>query len=321
MADVASGSVKLSTQQKIALSTTLTNGSVSVPVQFRVSDDNGECGIYRVSDGKQLWGGRILADGSSATVTSVLYDPDAEDDSWVAFKQTDDGSEIHIVTPNYSGITPRVDGDEPEPVGVATAMIIRAHPVPRWDAAHSEYYNNIVAQISCSGQLLITAFEQLALSGANGILLNGVTHVTHVAPDSNWAEEHNSHMTPSANGVYNLGDSSTPLRYRRLYCALSPDVSSDARLKEDVEDLSGDLIFKLRPRAFHLISEPGEVHYGLIAQEVKSALDECGVLDAGLYGDENPDSLSLRYEELIAPLIAAVQSQQSRIDELERRLQ
>jgi hypothetical protein len=31
---------------------------------------------------------------------------------------------------------------------------------------------------------------------------------------------------------------------------------------------------------------------------------------ADLYGDENPDSLSLRYEELIAPLIAAVQKQQ-----------
>jgi hypothetical protein len=44
------------------------------------------------------------------------------------------------------------------------------------------------------------------------------------------------------------------------------------------------------------------------------------IVDADLYGDENSDSLSLRYEELIAPLIAVVQKQQCQIEAMESRL-
>jgi hypothetical protein len=77
---------------------------------------------------------------------------------------------------------------------------------------------------------------------------------------------------------------------------------------------------RLRPRAFRLKAEPNKLRFGLIAQEVKEALDACGIEDADLYGDENSDSLSLRYEELIAPLIAVVQKQQCQIEAMESRL-
>jgi hypothetical protein len=127
----------------------------------------------------------------------------------------------------------------------------------------------------------------------------------------------NCHVVP-ADATWNLGR--TSWRWRRLYCTQSPDVSSDARFKQDIADLDGEIILKLRPRAFRLKSEPEKVRFGLIAQEVKQALDACGIVDADVYGDEDPDSLSLRYEELISPLIAAVQGQHRRIDDLEARL-
>ena len=134
---------------------------------------------------------------------------------------------------------------------------------------------------------------------------------------TNPVEINGSDLNPSAAGLQNLG---TYNRWRRLYCTMAVDVSSDARLKRDIKDLDGDLIMCLRPRQYRLIAEPDKVHFGLIAQEVKAALDECGIEDADVYDDENPDSLSLRYEELIAPLIATVQRQQAQIDALEQRM-
>ena len=63
-------------------------------------------------------------------------------------------------------------------------------------------------------------------------------------------------------------------------------------------------------------------HHGLIAQEVKAACDAAGV-DFGGYQDHSiaggADVMSLGYEELIAPLIKAVQELSERIAELERK--
>jgi hypothetical protein len=63
-------------------------------------------------------------------------------------------------------------------------------------------------------------------------------------------------------------------------------------------------------------------HHGLIAQEVKAVLDAQG-LDFGGYQDHSikggDDVLSLGYEELIAPLIKAVQELAARVAALEAR--
>lgn len=63
-------------------------------------------------------------------------------------------------------------------------------------------------------------------------------------------------------------------------------------------------------------------HHGLIAQEVKSVIDNSGI-DFGGFQDHKlsggDDVLSLGYEELIAPLIKAVQELAARIDTLESK--
>lgn len=59
-------------------------------------------------------------------------------------------------------------------------------------------------------------------------------------------------------------------------------------------------------------------HYGLLAQEVKAALDAAGVADTGIWslGDpSDPDSRqALRYEELVAPAIRAIQQLNDKVD-------
>lgn len=65
-------------------------------------------------------------------------------------------------------------------------------------------------------------------------------------------------------------------------------------------------------------------HHGLIAQEVKQVIDNLGV-DFGGYQDhsisDGDSTLTIGYDELIAPLIKSVQELKSTIDNLENRIQ
>jgi len=107
-------------------------------------------------------------------------------------------------------------------------------------------------------------------------------------------------------------------------------VSSDRRMKENIEDISQedtDFIMKLRPRRYKLKdTETDCCHYGLIAQEV---LKECKTMHQRLIvhnyedylADSNTDKmLGLSYESFIPLLIKVVQDQQTKIDSLECKL-
>jgi hypothetical protein len=88
---------------------------------------------------------------------------------------------------------------------------------------------------------------------------------------------------------------------------------SDERAKSDIQDLDLGLPFvlALRPVSYKYKSGNGRVDMGFVGQDVEALLgDEYNVLDVG--GDSER-TLSLRYSELIAPLVKAVQEQQEEI--------
>ncbi len=108
-----------------------------------------------------------------------------------------------------------------------------------------------------------------------------------------------------------------------LYTTSGTVSTSDRERKKDVSDLdtekASNFIYSLRPRQYRM-KNGARQHHGFIAQEVKESMGEG---DWGVYVDSNPEkegNKSLRYEELIADLVATVQSQNKRIEELERRL-
>jgi hypothetical protein len=120
--------------------------------------------------------------------------------------------------------------------------------------------------------------------------------------------------------------------WKTIYSNTGTINTSDLRLKTDVvnSSLGLDFINNLRPVSYKFIegsvtddgqSIPGtRTHWGLIAQEVKQAVDEADVDFAGwvLLDKENVDSeQALRYEEFIAPLIKAVQELTARVKALE----
>jgi hypothetical protein len=162
-----------------------------------------------------------------------------------------------------------------------------------------------------------------------------------------------SNWYPFLDAESNLGLSGT--RWVRLYATNTSISTSDVRTKKNIQksDLGLDFINDLIPSKFIKIyktdiplmdgdnavldsngnrviketvtREGARYHYGLIAQEVKQALDKHGVGDqfAGWALDEpnNPDSRQgLAYEDFISPLIKAVQELSNKIDILESRL-
>jgi hypothetical protein len=117
-------------------------------------------------------------------------------------------------------------------------------------------------------------------------------------------------------------------------------IRSDARDKTDVRDtvLGLDFIKALRPVDFRwnlreayrgtgATSEPAKkrnrFHHGLLAQDVRDVIAQSGK-DFGGFQDHavngGQDVLSLGYEELIAPLIKAVQELSAQVDDLRQQL-
>ena len=59
-------------------------------------------------------------------------------------------------------------------------------------------------------------------------------------------------------------------------------------------------------------------HYGFLAQDIKTSLEELNITFDGLGHDEEKDAYRLTYEELIAPLVKAVQELTERVEILEK---
>jgi hypothetical protein len=95
---------------------------------------------------------------------------------------------------------------------------------------------------------------------------------------------------------------------------------SDARAKKEISDLDLglDFVMMLRPVAYKLKGGNNRTDMGFLAQDVESVIgDGYNVLTVG--GDADR-TLSLRYTDLIAPLVKAVQEQQRTIEEQRRML-
>jgi len=126
---------------------------------------------------------------------------------------------------------------------------------------------------------------------------------------------------------------SASLRWRDIYLTNSPNTSSDANDKSNIadSDLGLNFVSQLTPRKYTLNSgDSNRTHYGLIAQEVKTVLDNNSIsttdfapyIKAELKEIESDVGTgeykyALRYEEFISILIKAIQELEQRVQDLE----
>lgn len=143
-------------------------------------------------------------------------------------------------------------------------------------------------------------------------------------------------ITPTSVGVYEDGYPKTGdyaavetagfFTSGTAYLGSSPVIASDKSIKINIQSLdtknSSDFIYSLNPVEYKYKDGTSDrLHHGFIAQELHDSMQS----DWGVYCDANIDTgenggKAIRYEELIADLVATVQSQNERIAELEKKL-
>ena len=211
---------------------------------------------------------------------------------------------------------------------------------------------NIVGSITGASTVLIgsaTSAGYLYINSGARMIVNGVRFQNRSY--SGW----DGQFYPYLHDTYHLGVAAgtglDPYYWMNIYYHGSLIGGSDRRRKNTIEDagLGLEFIEKLRPVSYKMnvkqnqaildddgnpirdenekiqyTSTPGERrHYGLIAQEVKEAMDDLDVsaLDFAGWGLDNPEdedsSQVLMYIEFIAPLIKAVQELSAKVKELE----
>ena len=134
----------------------------------------------------------------------------------------------------------------------------------------------------------------------------------------------NGHWLPG-NTAQQLG--STGVRWNYVCLSHSPNVSSDRRLKANIQgdmDKYVAMLERLRPCTYAIKADgDGVKHAGYIAQEVEEALKTAGLSAedfGGFVYNPEEDNYALRYEEFIPVLHAAVIVLSARVKELEGRL-
>lgn len=125
-------------------------------------------------------------------------------------------------------------------------------------------------------------------------------------------------VTPANDNAINLGSSAK--RWKEIFVYNSVLNTSDLRLKKDIEEseLGLDFINALRAVSWSWKNAgQGESrHYGIIAQETQNALKRLlpsERSDVIVNYDSQSDQFSVRYTELIAPLIKAIQELSSQL--------
>ena len=96
-------------------------------------------------------------------------------------------------------------------------------------------------------------------------------------------------------------------------------ITSDRRWKSDIKnsDLGLDFINKLRPVSYlRKNDETKKIEYGFIAQELEETLNKIGISSAGILTKDSQGMYGVRYNDFIAPMVKAIQEQQTQIEEL-----
>lgn len=123
------------------------------------------------------------------------------------------------------------------------------------------------------------------------------------------------HVLPNGPNLYDLGEQYN--QWRNIYLQNSPIVSSDMRLKKDIQPVSYGIkeIMQMKPVSYRWKQETDNNHLmlGFLAQDMEKIVPEVVSKTSGDSG-----SYSMRYTELIPVLTKAIQEQQTQIEELKK---
>jgi hypothetical protein len=242
--------------------------------------------------------------------------------------------------------TPRIHVLSTGEVGIATTSPSSLLEVLLGGSGEAKFSRSSGSQYaSISSTAAANIFNSFSSSSnAKSLLINSTTNSSNTTPTSGSVGINlrvlstdvmlvrSTLVFPGGNGTIDLGSSTA--RWKDIYATNTTIQTSDRNLKEDIQDcdLGLNFINQLSPVSFKRIDgTSGRKHYGLIAQDVEEVLNgsdaaflikspvieektvqitnpETGELEDSIQtADTGEIVYGLRYGELIAPMIKAIQ--------------
>lgn len=185
---------------------------------------------------------------------------------------------------------------------------VNVNGVFRVQGAQMIYYDEAGTKAQTFGTNNATGGTTICCGSSAAVTLNGASAK---APT----------ILPRATNKFTLGDSS--LRWSGIYSTTAVNVSSDKRVKRDINELDdavlADFINGLNVVSYNYKDDPEDekARIGLIAQEVQAVNPE---ISEFIVREDDMGKLYLRPADLVFPLISAVQQLTKRVAELEAKL-
>ena len=101
-------------------------------------------------------------------------------------------------------------------------------------------------------------------------------------------------------------------------------ITSDSRWKSDIKksSLGLDFINKLNPVSYTRKNDDSKkLEYGFIAQEMDATLNQLDAKNNGIITKDDAGMYSVRYNDLLAPMVKAIQEQQIMIEQLKKEIE
>lgn len=172
---------------------------------------------------------------------------------------------------------------------------------------------NVTSNVSLNnigiGQSTLNQLE----TGSHNIAI-GRLALTNVRSGSNNIGIGDNAVVPSASGSNQIRIGNTAVTYAGVQVAWT--TTSDRRWKSDIQNsnLGLDFITKIRPVSYTRNNDDiKKIEYGFIAQEIEEVLNKSNISNAGLISKDDEGMYGVRYNDLLAPMVKAIQEQQEQI--------
>lgn len=190
---------------------------------------------------------------------------------------------------------------------------------------------NVAVGVIAGGSLTNGSFNTLVGRNAgmnvSGNLSTG-SYNTLIGHNAGGVTTGSNNISIGYNAVVSNSSSSNQIRIGDTNIALATtqvawSVSSDKKWKERIENcpLGLNFIDKLRPVSYYRVNnEIKKKEFGLIAQELEKTLEEFDQKDHAIISKDDTGNLSVRYNDLLAPIIKSIQELSEQNTTLNKRI-
>jgi len=249
---------------------------------------------------------------SNSSLTSAAYNVAL---GWCALSQVTTGQYNTAINANAGDTI--TTGQYNVCIGVNSDAAAGAYSaVAIGDQSGSSSYSGIAASYSIQIGYQTYASQQRAVAIGYQAYATGATGSIQLGQGTNARAGYTLQV-----GGASSGDAPAYYCYAQAWTAYS-----DRRLKKDIVPLPNAeglaMIEALEPVRYRLKSagNNGRVRWGLIAQDVKATLDRIGLPGRDVYTDDDENGWAIDYDQLVAPLVKAVQELSDKITRLEAEL-